>query len=374
MYPVLPLRCRLDDFTGYGQFSVALADALFQLRQELGFSLRVHPILTDFRHSPMPEQLAPCISRCRNHPEPWELLLYPMTLGDEAPAPGKRTVAWTMWESTQLPAYALRRMNRCSLVLVPSGWGAAILSACGLQPNVRVAQLGIPSHWHQEGLPQDPGATGTVVFGTAGRFAGGGQRKGFDTVLQAFANAFPEDTAQHVRLEIKAFGDCPVRQPRDPRVRLIQDHWSRQQLVDWYHILHAYVSASSGEGWGLHQQEAMANARPLIAPLWSGLCEFLNPANGVLVDYRLAPGTGVYHNLGHMGEPTTQGLTHALRHAEHEIRHNFQAWQRKCLQARDAARYWSIDTCARHLVELLRTEGFLTQAPAHHPSTTPLAS
>src|SRR6185312_8936542 len=101
--------------------------------------------------------------------------------------------------------------------------------------------------------------TGTV-FGTAGRMAHGGSRKGLNEVMAAFVAAFP-DPDLPVRLDVKCWPDCLPRLvvPDDPRIRVITDAWTAHDLGAWYDGLTCYVTASRGEGYGLPPLEAMAH-------------------------------------------------------------------------------------------------------------------
>ena len=89
---MLPIQCRLDDFTGYGQYSAELVRSLVRMQETEGFSLRVFPMAKAFYGTPTPPEIERVLSRCRNHAQTWELLLYTLVVAGTDLAPGKPTV------------------------------------------------------------------------------------------------------------------------------------------------------------------------------------------------------------------------------------------------------------------------------------------
>ncbi len=233
--------------------------------------------------------------------DPWEIILWPPT---RQVTPGKRTVYFTMWESTRLPIGAVEILNKADVVVVPCEWNASCFTANGVTSPIRVAQLGIYTDIFKY-TPMN--MEGPTVFGAAGRLAGGGARKGLGDVVAAFLKAFPTD--QNVRLKIKCFPDCNVQVARDPRIILTQEVLSWAQMSDWMGSLTAFVSASRGEGFGLLQLQSLSCGRPLVATKFSGVTEFFDDECGYPVNYHLIPGQGVYENCGHFAMPSIANMT-----------------------------------------------------------------
>jgi glycosyltransferase involved in cell wall biosynthesis len=285
----LAFRCRLDAYTGYGQFCTQVAQWLLNA----GHAVEVLPLSRCDRFGEPPVQVAAAIPPYANSRQPWELVCYAVT-GLPAPTPGKRSVVWTMWESTRLPAAAVRRLNEYDLVLVPSVWCATVFSASGVDRPIRIVPLGIDTQVFSPGLhlPAE-----TVVFGTAAGMANSPHRKGFDRVVKAFRRAF--DPADPVRLRVKALpGDPLASEQVDPRIEVVKEFYPDARLAEWYRSLHVFVSDSGGEGWGLMQQQAMACGVPLMAARFGGVAEFFEPAAGWAVDFTLKPGCGPYEDHG----------------------------------------------------------------------------
>jgi glycosyltransferase involved in cell wall biosynthesis len=195
-----------------------------------------------------------------------------------------RTAVFTMWETDTLPAVAVRQLNRCGLVVVPSRWGADCFRANGVSVPIEVVPLGfdagvfirVPSV--SEGSP--------VVFGTAGALDEGGLRKNVRRVIDLFRRAFP--TEPNVRLRVKITPTSPmVETHADPRIDVIRSSLAPHELADWYRSLTVFVNGSFGEGFGLHLLEAMACGRPLISTAFGGPGEFFDADVGYQVNYRL---------------------------------------------------------------------------------------
>ena len=121
------------------------------------------------------------------------------------------------------------------------------------------------------------------------------QRKNPVGTLRAFAAAFPGDP--DVRLVIKTQNRQKVRDPAqqaiwaevdalvaaDPRIRLIDETLSYDDLLRLKAGCDAYVSLHRAEGWGFGMIEAMALGVPVVATAYSGNMEFCSDATAFLV-------------------------------------------------------------------------------------------
>lgn len=241
-------------------------------------------------------------------PEEWELLMHPPN--SFCPTPGKKTAMLTMYESTRLPPYGVEFLNKASLVIVPTSWNASCFSACGVETEIRTLPLGVdPELFQWRHFPAS--IDDLVVFGTAGRMAHGGVRKGINEVIQAFQKAFP--TAKDVRLHVKAFPDCPVIELNDPRIIVTRAYFSDQQFANWIQHIHVFVSAARAEGWGLIQHESLAMGRPVMTVNFGGVREFFRPDFGYEVEYRLRPAQMAYAGCGHWAEPDEDSMVEQMR-------------------------------------------------------------
>ena len=79
---------------------------------------------------------------------------------------------------------------------------------------------------------------------------------------------------------------------RECKVYLLHGHMSDQELASVYNHpkVKAYFTLTHGEGFGLPIFEAACQGLPIIAPNWSGHCDFLNaPSKSKTANGRLSP-------------------------------------------------------------------------------------
>ncbi len=300
----LTLLAPINAFTGYGLHS-------FQIVRDLTRMLDLYVAIRPVSQSEAFGAKIPTDIRQRfvsgPQPEEWELLLHPPSF---VPTPGKKTAYFTMLESTKPPPMGVHLLNRAEVVIVPCWWNASCLSACGVKKPIRVVPLGILTNiFKYAEMPTD--FPRVIRFGAAGRMANGGVRKGLNEVIDAFSRAFPDES--NVRLEVKAWADCPIKKCDDPRVLIHQAYWSDEQLADWFKSLTCFVSAAKGEGFGLMQLQALAIGRPLISVRFGGVAEFFESGMGWPLDFKLGPARQAYEGCGHWAEPTEESLIECMR-------------------------------------------------------------
>jgi glycosyltransferase involved in cell wall biosynthesis len=177
-----------------------------------------------------------------------------------------------------------------------------------VQKPIRIVPLGINTGVFQY-APMDMG--GPCVFGTAGRLESGGERKGIGEVIHLFQRAFP--TEDDVKLRVKVFPDCKIDPVTDPRVEVLRDYLTEEELRRWFTKITCFVSAAKGEGWGLMQHQALAVGRPLISICYGGVTGFFTPQMGYPIEFRLVPSQGVYANCGFWAEPDQDHMVELMR-------------------------------------------------------------
>jgi glycosyltransferase involved in cell wall biosynthesis len=165
-------------------------------------------------------------------------------------------------------------------------------------------------------------------------------RKGWDVLLDAWWSAFKADDP--VVLVIKLFSGDDSREQQNQLLEMIAnmkhqmghdkhstapivfvgDFLTEGQVKYLYEQADCYVSATRGEGWGLHLTEAMSMELPVVAPFWSGQTEFLNQTNAYPYNVtglvpiqdpmmlQIEPG---YQNHA-MAEPDKQQLMNTMKH------------------------------------------------------------
>lgn len=294
-------RCPLDSFTGYGLH----AQEIIKDFGKLGWRPSVIPIRID------EPAAAPIDKKIKEHfidysCRDWELLLHPP---DISPTDGKKTIFFTMWESTRLSQKNLDNLKKASVLVVPSEWNADIFSAQGIDVPIVLNSLGIDESifYVKKEATQD-----RCIFGAAGNsHISGRTRKGLDDVIKAFQLAFPKE--KDVLLKIKTLPNSQVVDFNDNRIQLYKGYLSQNQLAEWYSSLTCFVSAARAEAWGLMQHQAMAVGRPVIACNYGGLREFFDPAVGYCVDYSLEQADEKYSGLGIWARPNIDSLITQMR-------------------------------------------------------------
>jgi len=119
-------------------------------------------------------------------------------------------------------------------------------------------------------------------------------RKNPEGALRAFRLAFGSSSSARLILqlsgrdeEIKAFEDSLGDMLQGENIEVIRGYLDESALTALYRSADVLLSLHRAEGFGLPMLEAMAHGVPVIATGWSGNCEFMNPANSILVPHQL---------------------------------------------------------------------------------------
>jgi glycosyltransferase involved in cell wall biosynthesis/ADP-heptose:LPS heptosyltransferase len=335
-------RAPLNGYTGYGLHACQIVTDL----QQMGYDVKVRAVVINETFGPIPLNVRHNIVSEEQKDE-WELLLHPP--GHPCVA-GKKTIYFTMWESTRLPANSVPMLNDAQCVIVPTHWNASCFSASGVEKPIRVVPLGINTKvFHCAPMNMD----GPCVFGTAGRMESGGVRKGIGQVIKLFQRAFP--TEQDVRLRVKVFPDCDVAKINDPRIEFIHAYMTEEDLARWFSEITCFVSAAKGEGWGLMQHQALAVGRPLISVRYGGVAEFFTAEMGYPVDFKLVPSYDFYSGCGLWAEPDEQHMIELM----HTVYADRDTARRLGLNGAAMAAQFSWQKSSRGVVQVLREFGMV---------------
>jgi glycosyltransferase involved in cell wall biosynthesis len=217
----------------------------------------------------------------------------------------KYHIGMTTFETTSLPPAWMTNIRAMDEIWTFSEWAKGIFQSRGIRRPITVVPHGVDVVRFRPGLEPLPEITeatkDSFVFGANFDWT---ERKNPGGLLRAYFSTFkPTDD---VCLVIKSFYQFPIEHSREyiltyingvkqqmgltktPRILLITDMMSQEQLPRFYASLDAYVLPSRGEGWGLTYSEAMASGLPTIAVNWSGHTQFMNDDNSVLCkNYRM---------------------------------------------------------------------------------------
>ena len=270
----------------------------------------------------------------------------------------KRTVVFTMWESSGLPPGSVAWLNRAEAIIVPCRWNAANFAACGVTRPIYVCPLG---YARSEGyVPRPIDWSRPFTFGMAGRLAHGGCRKGLSDGAWAYHEAFGDMAG--FELQIKVWPDCVphLDLPTNPNIKLVTHPMMPHELAAWYHGLHCYFAPTRGEGWGLHTLQAMACGRPVIAPMHSGTADFFTEDCGWPLEYTEHDACLLYHGMGKWAVPNRVYMKDLLWFVGYEHPRVIE-W--KGNHAAEQASNFTWDHTASRLMEILKTVGCPTGEP-----------
>lgn len=294
-------RAPLTGYTGYGLHATQIVTDL----QSMGYNVDIRAIVIEEAFAPIPANVRHSIV-CEEPKTNWELLLQPP---GHPLSPHRKTVYFTMWESTRLHPSAVNILNEAECVIVPSQWNASCFSASGVDRPIRIVPLGICTEvFHYRPMNME----GPCIFGAAGRLESGGARKGINQVIKLFKRAFPKE--KDVRLKVKVFPDCKVLRVSDARIQIKREYLAERELSDWFADITCFVSAARGEGWGLMQHQALATGRPLISVNFGGIAEFFTAEMGYQVNFRLMPAEGLYSGCGLWADADEGHMIDLMRH------------------------------------------------------------
>jgi glycosyltransferase involved in cell wall biosynthesis len=167
------------------------------------------------------------------------------------------------WESTKLqPDWYDILDHEVDEIWAASDWVKGILEDNNYKVE-KVYRHGVDPMW----APVKRDLTGPIRF----LYEGGASRKNPQFVFDAFKAAFGDDADVQLIMKEKYSSDVRVYNNGNivgvpgGNVIVISKIYSEEQMVKLFNLSHCFVSASSGEGYGLPGQQALATGIPVIA-------------------------------------------------------------------------------------------------------------
>jgi glycosyltransferase involved in cell wall biosynthesis len=119
-------------------------------------------------------------------------------------------------------------------------------------------------------------------------------RKNPGGAIEAFARAFGDDPSAELVIKTQngsLFPDllASLRAAAPANVRLVDETWPYERVKALIAGADALVSLHRAEGFGLTPAEAMALGCPVVATGYSGVLDFMDEGNALLVPYREVP-------------------------------------------------------------------------------------
>lgn len=300
----LTLRAHLATYQGYSQ----LINEVFKHLTAAGIYVSIRPIAIDEqwgKTSAIPAEMRAQIVNCRQ-PEGWELLISnPST----PPTPSRKTILWTMYESTQMPDQYVSLLNRCEHVITPCKWNTTHFKANGVVRPISTIPLGYDPLIF---APSQPPQRGPLVIAVAGRTRHCAKRKNVDGAIDAFLKAFPPGV-DDVRLHVKLHPDDKIADVKDERIKVVREHYEPYQVAQWLAACHVFLTLSRAEGYGLWPLQALACGRPVIGCRHSGQADFLTADNAFIVPHREVDAQSGESNVTYMGQWAEPAMMSAVK-------------------------------------------------------------
>lgn len=218
---------------------------------------------------------------------------------------GKFKVGILSYETTVVPPQWVESANNhLDLVLVSSSFCRDIFVQCGMDDTkIEILHYGYdPDIYTPQGDKKDLSALTQKEFKFL-TVASPHKRKGLETLLNAYRNAFTkeDDVTLIVKINytpqkkgapfeyrnVQGMFEDFKKDPTAPEAILIDTYFQEQEIAALYRSADCLVSATRGEGFGMVFLEALACGLPVMVTGWSGHMDFLNHKNATLIDYRL---------------------------------------------------------------------------------------
>jgi glycosyltransferase involved in cell wall biosynthesis len=247
---------------------------------------------------------------------------------------GVAFVGVTVWEASHIPEAVAVMLSELDAVVVPSRHAKDALVKANISIPVHVIPHSFDeTHWPVPGVDEiaEPVNRERYVFYTVATPI---ERKNLKGLVRAYLKAFQGQ--KDIVLRIKSVGDVSaindlirealkesgVDDSRSPSVKAFVGKWPIDKVRAFHLAGDCYVSATRGEGFDLPVMEAKLCGSNVITTGWGASREILefaqNPANDVLVPYKLIPvqgmyGIGCYEPDQQWADPDEEALIEAMR-------------------------------------------------------------
>jgi glycosyltransferase involved in cell wall biosynthesis len=213
---------------------------------------------------------------------------------------GKYNIGMFDWETDALPVEWVSACNEMHEVWVPCQWTAKVCRQSGVHRPIYVfGHCATPEDFDNPKPLPLPELAGLFKFYSVFQWT---ERKNPRGLLLAYFNAFKASdpvvlvlktyrcdySDSERRTVVEEIANIMVETGRDdlPRVHLIPDMLTREQMVGLHAAGDCFVLIHRSEGWGLPIFEACMMGTPVITTNFSANLEFTTKDNSYLVDAR----------------------------------------------------------------------------------------
>lgn len=201
-------------------------------------------------------------------------------------------IGYWAWELETIPAEWVRALRYMNAIFTPSRFTTSAIKRYTHSPVVTVthpvnrgdAAAGIRAQLH---IPAEAFLVSTIFsFGSAM------ERKNPLGLIAAFKQAFINTPDAYLVLKANAGSNSPEKisllkaLAAHTNIILIDQQWSRADILGLIQSSDLYASLHRSEGFGLTMAEAMLLDTPVLATSWSGNMDFCTAENSFLVPYK----------------------------------------------------------------------------------------
>ncbi len=268
-------------------------------------------------------------------------------------------------ETDRIPPLWVEACNRFDLAIVPSSYCARSLRDSGVRAPILVVPHGLEKCYRPIGVKRR--ARPFVFYNVVN--SDRPYRKSLPELLLAFRRAFAgrDDVVLRLRTEPgftirRVFGEAGVARD-DPQIQILErSDLPTEEFAAYYSEVHCTVHPSRSEGFGLIPFQSIACETPVIAPATTGMADYLDADNAMLLRASGATVKGdVYYNCGSQPVIDEDHLVELLCHAEAEWEHEY-ARVRAVAPAFRKRYTWT--AALREFLSLMKDLAELPDAPA----------
>ena len=201
-------------------------------------------------------------------------------------------IAYWAWEFNKLPEEYINLLSLFDEIWVPSSFCQNVFASYSFKAVIKIPHLieaiEIEKNKSKKEL-QDK-----FVFLSIFDSLSTPERKNTDGLIQCFLDTFPNTTnvvliLKTVNLEKnkRLYKELIEKTKNHKSIILINENYTKKELIQLIDSCHSYVSLHRAEGFGLTLAEAMLRHKIVIGTAYSGNLEFMNNQNSFLVPYQL---------------------------------------------------------------------------------------
>jgi glycosyltransferase involved in cell wall biosynthesis len=272
-YRKLYWESNADSFSGFGSVSMNAVKSLGNLGVDVCFGGQ------QFDKKSFPDEE---FSNYKKNIDPDCVVIQYRQPGQYRRNMAERMFGYTPWETSQVPLSWVGQMNKMYGIFTTCKQNVECFKNSGVKVPIYIYYHGVDPLKYPY---IERSKNSTFVFGSLGRLS---IRKGTDILIKAFKEEFK--TEKDVALMLKT-SDAMLNLGKidDSRIIVIGEVCSHEKKLEYLSQMDCFVFPSRGEGFGLPPLEAMATGIPCIMTNWSGLADFGDKDDTLLLDYKLEP-------------------------------------------------------------------------------------